>query len=44
MAISWVRIVLLVVGLLAMLPLTLLFGFYGFVVALIFLLAAAVAK
>jgi hypothetical protein len=42
--VSWLRISLMVVGLLALLPLTLLFGLYGFLAALFFLLLAAMAK
>jgi hypothetical protein len=42
--VSWLRITLLVVGLLALLWLTLLFGLFGFLTALVFLLVAAFAK
>jgi len=41
---SILRIVLMVVGVLAILPLTLTFGIYGFLGALFFLLLAAFAK
>lgn len=42
--ISWLRVTLLVVGVLAIVPMTLLFGLYGFIGALFFLLLAAIAK
>jgi hypothetical protein len=42
--VSGLRIVLMVAGLLALLPLTLLFGIFGFVTALFFVLLAAMAK
>jgi hypothetical protein len=43
-ATSWLRITLMVVGVLALLPLTLVFGVLGFVGGLFFLLLAAMAK
>jgi hypothetical protein len=43
-ATSWLRITLLVVGVLALLPLTFLFGLFGFLGGLFFLLLAAFAK
>jgi hypothetical protein len=42
--VSALRIGLMVVGLLALLPLTVLFGIFGFVAALFFVLLAAIAK
>jgi hypothetical protein len=42
--ISWLRITLLVVGVLGLIPLTVVFGIFGFVAALFFLLLAALAK
>jgi hypothetical protein len=42
--ISWLRIGLLVSGLFALAPLTLLFGLYGFLGGLFFLLLAAMAS
>jgi hypothetical protein len=42
--ISWLRIALLVVGLLALLPLGLMFGLAGFLVAFLLVLLAALAK
>jgi hypothetical protein len=41
---SWLRIGFLVGGVLALLPLTFLFGIFGFLSALFFLLLAALAK
>jgi hypothetical protein len=43
-ATSWLRIMLLVVGVLALVPLTILFGLFGFLFGLLFLLLAAFAK
>jgi hypothetical protein len=40
---SWLRITLLVVGVLALLPLTIVFGLFGFFGGLFFLLLAAFA-
>jgi hypothetical protein len=42
--ISLLRIALLVGGVLALIPLTLLFGLFGFLAAVVFLLLAAFAK
>jgi len=42
--VSWLRVGLLVVGVLALLPLALLFGIYGFVTACLFILLAALAR
>jgi hypothetical protein len=42
-ATSWIRISLMVGGLLALVPLTVLFGLYGFLGGLFFLLLAAIA-
>lgn len=42
--VSWLRIALLVIGVLALLPLTFMFGLFGFLAALFFLLLAAFAK
>lgn len=41
---SWLRIALLVLGVFALVPLTLLFGLYGFLGGLLFLLLAALAS
>jgi hypothetical protein len=43
-SVSWLRIELLVGGVLALVPLTVLFGIFGFLAALFFLLLAAFAK
>lgn len=43
-ATSWLRITLMVVGVLALIPLTILFGLVGFLGGLFFLLLAAFAK
>lgn len=42
-ATSWLRIALMVVGVLALLPLTMIFGVFGFIGGLFFLLIAALA-
>lgn len=42
--ISWLRVALLVAGVLALLPLTVVFGLYGFLGGLFFLLLAALAR
>jgi len=42
--VSWLRVALLVGGLLALVPLTLLFGLYGFLAGLCFVVLAAVTK
>lgn len=41
---SWLRIAFMVAGLLALIPLTLMFGVFGFILAIGFLIVAAVAK
>lgn len=41
--VSWLRVALLVLGVLALLPATVLFGGYGFLGVLVFLILAAVA-
>jgi len=41
---SWLRVALMVGGVLALIPLTLLFGVFGFFAGLFFLLLAAFAK
>jgi hypothetical protein len=43
-AVSPLRIVLMVGGLLALIPLTILFGIFGFLAALFFVALAALAK
>lgn len=42
--VSCLRVVLLVVGILALIPLTLLFGGFGFLAGVLFLILAAFAK
>lgn len=42
--ISWLRIALLVIGVLALLPLTFVFGLFGFLGGLFFMLLAALAE
>lgn len=44
MNVSWLRIALMVGGVVALIPLTLLFGVWGFLATLFFLLLAALAK
>jgi hypothetical protein len=41
---SWLRIALMVAGVLSIIPLTLMFGLFGFVAALFFLVLAAFAS
>jgi len=41
---SWLRILLLVIGVLALLPLTILFGLFGFIGGLFVLLLVAFAQ
>lgn len=43
-SVSWIRIALLVGGIIALVPLTLAFGLFGFLAALFFLLLAVLAK
>jgi hypothetical protein len=43
-ATSWLRIALMVAGILALVPLTIVFGLFGFLGGLFFLLLAALAK
>jgi hypothetical protein len=42
--VSWVRVALMVGGVVALLPATVLFGLYGFIAVLFFLLLAAIAR
>jgi len=43
-SVSWLRIAFLVIGVLALVPLTIVFGLFGFLGALFFMLLAAMAK
>jgi hypothetical protein len=43
-SVSWLRVLLLVGGLLALIPLTIVGGLYGFLAGLVFIVLAAFAK